>query len=570
MFDELGSVSCGGATAKSNSSAYTDSSNVNVHSLYINPTIRHIAGIGRDIFAGTALGSLTAFGGGLDNANTNQVKMSFAEYMIRVFFETGNTARCVDTSGNAHTVDWAPPGAASVAVGAGGALTGTYTYKVTFVTSDGRESDLGTASSTVTPGAQKVDLTNIPTGDSKTAQRYIYRKGVALARYYKVATIADNTTTTYTDNQTDTATLTDGILGAGEADDDEPNTRLGSSATVKYPALFYDRMFWVDQTSGSVNKLIWSKPTNPFAYPAVNYIEVGDAKPVYRIVPFLDDLIIFKSDSIWRLSGSDEDTFSLFKTPANVGTDAPWSIVKLQDRIVFANEHGIWFFDGITARPATNRLDLFFLGQTRNGVAPPVSTASVRYNWDATFSQGRYYLAYADTGTTNNRVIVMDLDGGTISRRSVNALSLSTDPLTQLVYFGDTTGFVKSLDDPSATSDSGSVLTWTFQSKFYDPKRGYNKSFGMIELDINTGGQNITPTAYFDAGASAVVLSTVNTSSRDTVQLAIPSSRARQARNAGIKLTGVLSTVNSSNAPAVVLHGVKFVFDVLKQRSASA
>ncbi len=99
------------------------------------------------------------------------------------------------------------PGAPTVATGAAGALTGAYTYKITFVTADG-ETDGGTTSATVNPSAQQVNLTAIPLGASGVTQRKIYRTVASGSQHKFVATIADNTTTTYTDN------TTDGSLGA--------------------------------------------------------------------------------------------------------------------------------------------------------------------------------------------------------------------------------------------------------------------------------------------------------------------------------------------------------------------
>lgn len=97
----------------------------------------------------------------------------------------------------------APPGAATLAAGAAGALTGAYTYKVTFVTAQG-ETQGGTASNQVTLTAQKGSLTAIPTSaDSAVIARGIYRTQAGGSTYTLVQYINDNTTTTFTDNATD-------------------------------------------------------------------------------------------------------------------------------------------------------------------------------------------------------------------------------------------------------------------------------------------------------------------------------------------------------------------------------
>lgn len=104
----------------------------------------------------------------------------------------------------------APPVGPSVAINAtAGNLNGTYRYRITFVTADG-ETEASGESAAVTPASQRVDLT-IATGPAGVTARKIYRNPAAAVDtvlMQLVATIADNTTTTYTDN------IADGALGA--------------------------------------------------------------------------------------------------------------------------------------------------------------------------------------------------------------------------------------------------------------------------------------------------------------------------------------------------------------------
>lgn len=97
-----------------------------------------------------------------------------------------------------------PPGAPTVAIGANVGITGAYTYKITFVNSNGETSG-GTTSSVVNPNTDKVNVTNIPTGPTGTTARNIYRTsaGGADGTQRLVTTLADNTTTTYTDSTAD-------------------------------------------------------------------------------------------------------------------------------------------------------------------------------------------------------------------------------------------------------------------------------------------------------------------------------------------------------------------------------
>ncbi|MFJ5695986.1 hypothetical protein ACIP9X_19335 [Arthrobacter sp. NPDC093125] len=100
------------------------------------------------------------------------------------------------------------PGAPAVAVAAGAGLqVGTYRYAVTLVTSGG-ETETGTeATVTTTAGNQAVNVTAIPTGAAatNTVARRLYRTAAngAAGSGRLLATIEDNTTTTFQDTTGD-------------------------------------------------------------------------------------------------------------------------------------------------------------------------------------------------------------------------------------------------------------------------------------------------------------------------------------------------------------------------------
>ena len=114
----------------------------------------------------------------------------------------------------------------TAAVGSAGSLTGAYYYTAIFVTADGLKSAPWPGTATVVnPSAQQVNLTAIPVStDSRVVARWIYRTPatpVDAKDYRFVAILADNTTTTYTDN------LVDGSLG-------DPIDWLGTANGILY------------------------------------------------------------------------------------------------------------------------------------------------------------------------------------------------------------------------------------------------------------------------------------------------------------------------------------------------
>lgn len=95
--------------------------------------------------------------------------------------------------------------------GAGNLGNGVYKYKVTFV-AGATETHAGDVSNSLTIADNSVDgqvgLTGIPTGIGVVTARKLYRTVVDGSAYLLLATLADNSTTTYTDN------TVDGSLGA--------------------------------------------------------------------------------------------------------------------------------------------------------------------------------------------------------------------------------------------------------------------------------------------------------------------------------------------------------------------
>lgn len=108
------------------------------------------------------------------------------------------------------------PGAPTVALvspaAPGNVDDGVHRYRVTFVTADG-ETEGGTISDPVTVADRGVNgqvrLTAIPLGGAAVTARKLYRTEAGGSDYLLLATLADNTTTSYVDN------IADASLGAG-------------------------------------------------------------------------------------------------------------------------------------------------------------------------------------------------------------------------------------------------------------------------------------------------------------------------------------------------------------------
>ncbi|CAK0773772.1 hypothetical protein CCP3SC15_480005 [Gammaproteobacteria bacterium] len=119
------------------------------------------------------------------------------------------------------------PVAALVATGTGNLTNGGYTYKITCLDAEGETIPSAASNSvTIDAGHKQVTVT-LPLGGTGTTSRKIYRTAASGTAYLLLATVANNTTTTYTDN------IADANLGAAA-----PGVNLtGSSALFPTKAL---------------------------------------------------------------------------------------------------------------------------------------------------------------------------------------------------------------------------------------------------------------------------------------------------------------------------------------------
>lgn len=116
------------------------------------------------------------------------------------------------------------PGACTATLAGGGAgnlSAGAYKYKISYFASGIGETAVGTVSNTVTvvtPGTNgKVSLTAIPTsGSGSVTARYIYRTAAGGSTFFYLSSIANNSTTTFTDNIADTALVSSALTSQAQ------------------------------------------------------------------------------------------------------------------------------------------------------------------------------------------------------------------------------------------------------------------------------------------------------------------------------------------------------------------
>ena len=184
--------------------------------------------------------------------------------------------------------------------GVAGLTSGTYYYRVTFVTPDGWESDPSNISDPVTVVLKKVNLTNIPVpGSTRVASKKIYRIGGTSAEWRLLTILYDRTTTTYTDN------IADGNLGDLE-DIIEGQPYIPKCITIHDKAIVIANLTSADGTTYPCGVMV-SEELSVDIYDHDNFfeIEANMGGEIVWAISAMDFVYTGKTDSIWKFDPMD-------------------------------------------------------------------------------------------------------------------------------------------------------------------------------------------------------------------------------------------------------------------------
>lgn len=401
---------------------------------------------------------------------------------------------------NGYMYDWALPNPTQTpvgAAGAGGNPNGTYYLYYTFVyyfpNGDVYESG-PSAYSTVSVSSQKIEWTNIGVspyvGEGVKIKRALYRYSTTLADIYYVASIGDNTTTTYSDNIADGTVQLNAIMTSDEFSqppDDIVDIEL---------YLFY--LFAIKGTY-----LYWSEAYRPFNFKSTSAINFSDGDDLMGVVYWGDQLYIPTHSKWFRLYGSDPDTWAKKETYAETGINNTYTLKKTRYGILGSNYDGIYLFDGSTSRNMT-------LKQLGRDLFKSV------YNHDTTWAEYdglKYYYYYSTTQDEPDTCLVCDFT-------KYPDIIFSNDPFipTTQEFCSVTKRKVYALGgityEESATTGGSSIDCELKTGSKFGGNVYQKKQVKYVFWDMNTHGKDVVLTAYIDGTASSSTI-TINTDARE-------------------------------------------------------
>lgn len=317
----------------------------------------------------------------------------FCDFGNRCYFVNGKDGVFKYDMTDVYSVGITPPTAPTFNSNIDGSLeTGTYKFKVTYVDTDGYESNPSDASADMTASADPNDgiKINIPvSADSKVAKRRIYRTSVNGAIYYYDGEVADNTTTTYDSTQPDTT------LGSEvETDHNIP------SATAHAITKRGNRLYIADN-----DYLYISYLSDVEYFPSLWAIRTGNSEKITGIIEQMNALPVFTEDSIERLVGTDEDNFEFRNAYSTEGCIAPRSLVNCKNLLVYLGYNGINYFDGVSTGTFSKIINEYLKENIND---------SYRHLSCATFFDDKYMLCYPKgSNTVPSETIWIDLSDRT-------------------------------------------------------------------------------------------------------------------------------------------------------------
>jgi hypothetical protein len=493
-FEERGALKKVPGSAKLNSDAIAA---YPVNSLYeaikSDGTSHLLAFCGEGIYVSTNGG--TTFSA-LKTGLTANKKWSCYTYADNVLMVNGTDTNQIYNFSTVRDMGLTDPSTApTVATGAAGNLTGNYYYRVSFVYS-GSESNCGTASSVVAPSSQKVNLTNIPTGGTGCTQRKLYRTKAGATVYYELATINDNTTTTYTDDDVDD------LLSWKTAPTNNTAPPIAKFVTEKN-----ERILYIIPNSSD---FYYSELYKPELSKGTSYRTVGadDGGMLMGAAIYEGDMFFYKAKKItdsegtyyvghktYQLSGTNPDPETgnwVIKVANNaIGGIAYDSIDYSVDEVLCLDDDGLYSLQ-------RNRLLSTIVVDTislSNKIEPDFPKFNKYYLHNASgrvFSH-KYYMAVPGEGrTSNSEIHVLDFRavktaiGWLPAWTKIRGFTANCFAVfrNKLIY-GTDDGYVCQIDD-SYTYFNGSEIQAYFDSKYYNADVfDVLKWFKLLDINIS-------------------------------------------------------------------------------------
>lgn len=385
-----------------------------------------------------------------------------------------------------------------------GALSGAYAYKVTYRNSALVEGNPSDASTTFVVTAKVIRVTSLPVAPQSygVGARVLYRTVDSGTTFFRVAVIADNTTTTYDDN------IADSSLGAQAPSN---NGKPPTYSTI----IFHKRRLFMNDVNNP--QFVWyTDLDNPYVVGSTSFETFGDSSTDFvKSFGIQDDnLVVFceqKAYPWFMASESSPSGWRKLVAKSAYSSKSPFGNFSFDNKVGFpaVQNHkfaGIGALLGDQLDPDASFLSVAVAaGELKsNPIEPDMFDVQESYlgNISSIVWKNTAYitLTKGSNQTTNNRVYVMDFDLDNISKKQkitwqrwsgINAAQFTV--YNGNLYFGSSTanGYLYRFDE-SVYSDDGAAINsymWTKEFSGNDGEESFSKDFRYFNFLVDAPGQ---------------------------------------------------------------------------------
>ena len=214
------------------------------------------------------------------------------------------------------------------------------------------------------------------------------------------------------------------------------------------------------------SRLYFSNVLDETTWTSTDFIDIAkdDGTEITGLVVLLDTLYIFKDNSIFRLSGTNRDDFTLARMVTAIGCVSGHSIQVINNKIIFNSQDGIYIYDGgINVTKISTRIE-----DTLDGI----DTSRFEQFTSANFQRkNQYWLGTTSSAaSTNDLILVYDYFNDAWTKYvgiEANAMAIVRDSTgKEQLYTGEFDRgaiFLQNVGD----NDDGIAINGFYQTKWF-------------------------------------------------------------------------------------------------------
>lgn len=280
-----------------------------------------------------------------------------------------------------------------------------------------------------------------------------------------------------------------------------------------YPCWFHNYLF-VAKTTAYPNRLYWSNLGDPTTFSGSNYIDVnpGDSDQIMGLGQLQDELLIFKQNTIWSITGWSGSSFSSSTINTQnmnarifgYGSIAPGSIVSVGNDVYFLSFYGnVPHFRSLVKTRTANTLGGGIISTDIEITMKRINKGALSGITGAFDGRYVYWAIPVDGSSVNNYMVAFDTmniakmkastTAGmtkypwiTMSGKNAQTLFISTITGNQTVMFTDsgTKGKVFKFDSSMYTDDGSNIAMDIRKTFMRDTSRKHKWKYMWVRYDV--------------------------------------------------------------------------------------